>query len=86
MRQYLNDSFSYAFSSAFSIEPGFENQKVSHRIPSDSEDISVNEGEESNYWYVPKKCIKSSIFLGTRVKFSPGTKPPCINNKPQKQT
>ena len=86
MKQYMNDSISYAFSSAFSIEPGFENQKVPHRIRSDSEDISVNEGEESNYWYVPSTCTKISTLLGTRVKFSSGTKPPPINNKPQGQT
>jgi len=74
----LNDNISYAFSSAFSIEPGHEKDALSTTPVVSQDDISVNEGDEEEEhlekWYAPTKKPHRDIgHRSKRVRFAEET-------------
>ena len=88
IKGFLNDNVTYAFSSAFSIEPDHkkDGQNDTPVVSQSQDDISVNEGdEEEKYmekWYTPTQPQKQVGHRSKRVRFAKETKSQDTSPKP----
>ena len=90
IKGFLDDKVSYAFSSAFSVEPSHETDGQDDTPVVSQDDISVNEGdEEDEYmekWYTPPQPPMQVGHRPKRVRFAKETKSPTTSPEPPRNS